>query len=140
MKDNFKLKDSFGILSLLFSDKEKYKDHPVLKRIEELPNKPLYIFHNSEVLYRSIRYNEPAPIDSIKAVVNNIIQTEDNVFQVETSTSECLMPNSLYEIEDPTILTVYITKLPDLEPGTIFNEDDLNSVMSLVGFFLSEES
>ena len=31
MKDNFKLKDSFGILSLLINDKEKYKDHPVLK-------------------------------------------------------------------------------------------------------------
>lgn len=31
MIDTFELKDSFGVLSLLFNDKEKYKDHPVLK-------------------------------------------------------------------------------------------------------------
>ena len=139
MKDNFKLKDSFGVLSLLFNDKEKYKDHPVLKRIEELPNKPLYIFHDSEVLYKSIRDKEPTSIDDILTVVSNITQTEDNAFQIETTPSECLMPNCLYKIEDPTILPVYITKLPNLEPGIIFNKDDLDSVMSLVGFFLSKE-
>lgn len=140
MKDTFQLIDSFGVLSLLFSNKEKYKDHPVLKRIEELPNKPLYIFHDCETLYRSIRYKESAPIDSIKSIVSNIIQTEDNAFQVETYTSECLMPNCLYEIEDPTILPVYITKMPNFEPGTIAQESDLDSVVSLAGFFLSEES
>lgn len=139
MKDIFTLVDSFGILSLLFNNKEKHKDHPVLKRIEELPNKPLYIFHDSEVLYKSIRDKEPTSIDDILTVVSNITQTEDNAFQIETTPSECLMPNYLYEIEDPTILPVYITKLPDLEPGTIFNEDDLDSVISLAGFFLSKE-
>lgn len=135
----FELKDSFGVLSLLFSDKEKYKDHPVLKRIEELPNKPLYIFHNSETLYKSYHDKEPISIDDILTVVSNITQTVDNTFQIETNPSECLMPNCLYEIEDPTILPVYITKLPDLEPGTIFSENDLDTVMSLVGFFLSKE-
>ena len=47
MKDIFTLVDSFGILSLLFSNKEKYKDHPVLKQIEELSTKPLYVVYNS---------------------------------------------------------------------------------------------
>jgi len=140
MKNTFKLKDTFGVLSLLFSDKEKYKDHPVLKRIEELPNKPLYIFHDSETLYKSFHDKEPAPIDSIKAIVNNITQAEDNTFQIETTPSECLMPNCLYEIEDPTILPVYLTKMPNLEPGTIVQEGDLDLIVSLAGFFLSKES
>ncbi len=59
MKDIFPLVDSFGILSLLFSNKEKYKDHPVLKQIEELSTKPLYVVFNGEALVKCIQYKQP---------------------------------------------------------------------------------
>jgi hypothetical protein len=139
MKDNFKLKDSFGILSLLINDKEKYKDHPVLKQIEELSTKPLYVVYNSEALMKCVRYGHPIPVDSIQAIANNIIQSEDNTFQIEVTPSECLMPNTLYETENPVIMPLYITKGPSLEPGTVIQEDDLDLVVSLSGFFLSKE-
>lgn len=139
MKDNFKLKDSFGILSLLINDKEKYKDHPVLKQIEELSTKPLYVVYNSETLMKCVRYGHPIPVDSIQAIANNIIQSEDNTFQIEVIPSECLMPNTLYETENPVIMPSYITKGPSLEPGTVIQEDDLDLVVSLSGFFLSKE-
>lgn len=139
MKDNFKLKDSFGILSLLINDKEKYKDHPVLKQIEELSTKPLYVVYNSEALMKCVRYGHPIHVDSIQAIANNIIQSEDNTFQIEVTPSECLMPNTLYETENPVIMPLYITKGPSLEPGTVIQEDDLDLVVSLSGFFLSKE-
>lgn len=139
MKDNFKLKDSFGILSLLINDKEKYKDHPVLKQIEELSTKPLYVVYNSEALMKCVRYGHPIPVDSIQAIANSIIQSEDNTFQIEVTPSECLMPNTLYETENPVIMPLYITKGPSLEPGTVIQEDDLDLVVSLSGFFLSKE-
>lgn len=140
MKDNFQLKDSFGILSLLFSNKEKYKEHPVLKQIEELSTKPLYVVYNSEALMKCVRYGHPIPVDSIQAVANNITQSEDNTFQIEVTPSECLMPNTLYETENPVIMPLYLTKMPNLEPGTVIQEDDLDLVVSLAGFFLSKES
>lgn len=140
MKDNFQLKDSFGILSLLFSNKEKYKDHPVLKQIEELSTKPLYVVYNSEALMKCVRYGYPIPVDSIQAVANSITQSEDNTFQIEVTPSECLMPNTLYETENPVIMPLYLTKMPNLEPGTVIQEDDLDLVVSLAGFFLSKES
>ena len=140
MKDNFQLKDSFGILSLLFSNKEKYKDHPVLKQIEELSTKPLYVVYNSEALMKCVRYGHPIPVDSIQAIANSITQSEDNTFQIEVTPSECLMPNTLYEIENPVIMPLYFTKMPNLEPGTVIQEDDLDLVVSLAGFFLSKES
>lgn len=140
MKDNFQLKDSFGILSLLFSNKEKYKDHPVLKQIEELSTEPLYVVYNSEVLMKCVRYGHPIPVDSIQAVANGITQSEDNTFQIEVTHSECLMPNTLYETENPIIMPLYLTKMPNLEPGTVIQEDDLDLVVSLAGFFLSKES
>ena len=140
MKDNFKLKDSFGILSLLFSNKEKYKDHPVLKQIEELSTKPLYVVYNSEALMKCVRYGHPIPVDSIQAVANSITQSEDNTFQIEVTPSECLMPNTLYETENPVIMPLYLTKMPNLESGTVIQEDDLDLVVSLAGFFLSKES
>ena len=140
MKDNFQLKDSFGILSLLFSNKEKYKDHPVLKQIEELSTKPLYVVYNSEALMKCVRYGHPIPVDSIQAIANSITQSEDNTFQIEVTPSECLMPNTLYETENPVIMPLYLTKMPNLESGTVIQEDDLDLVVSLAGFFLSKES
>lgn len=140
MKDNFQLRDSFGILSLLFSNKEKYKDHPVLKQIEELSTKPLYVVYNNEALMKCVRYGHPIPVDSIQAVANSITQSEDNTFQIEVTPSECLMPNTLYETENPVIMPLYLTKMPNLEPGTVIQEDDLDLVVSLAGFFLSTES
>ncbi len=140
MKDDFQLKDSFGILSLLFSNKEKYKDHPVLKQIEELSTKPLYVVYNSEALMKCVRYGHPIPVDSIQAVANSITQSEDNTFQIEVTPSECLMPNTLYETENPVIMPLYLTKMPNLESGTVIQEDDLDLVVSLAGFFLSKES
>lgn len=139
MKDNFQLKDSFGILSLLFSNKEKYKDHPVLKQIEELSTKPLYVVYNSEALMKCVRYGHPIPVDSIQAIANSITQSEDSTFQVEVTPSECLMPNTLYETENPVIMPLYLTKMPNLEPGTVIQEDDLDLVVSLAGFFLAEK-
>nr|DAS66389.1 MAG TPA: hypothetical protein [Bacteriophage sp.] len=140
MKDNFKLKDSFGILSLLFSNKEKYKDHSVLKQIEELSTKPLYVVYNSEALMKCVRYGHPIPVDSIQAIANSITQSEDNTFQIEVTPSECLMPNTLYETKNPIIMPLYLTKMPNLESGTVIQEDDLDLVVSLAGFFLSKES
>ena len=139
MKDTFKLKDSFGVLSLLFNDKEKYKDHPVLKQIEELSTKPLYVVYNGEALMKSIRYGQPIPVDSIQAIANSITQSEDNTFQIEVTSSECLMPNTLYETENPVIMPLYLTKGPSLEEGVKLQEDDLDLVVSLAGFFLSKE-
>lgn len=140
MKDTFQLKDSFGILSLLFGNKEKYKDHPVLKQIEELSTKPLYVVYNGEALMKCVRYGHPIPVDSIQAVANRITQSEDNTFQIEVTPSEYLMPNTLYETENPVIMPLYLTKGPSLEPGTIVQEGDLDLVVSLAGFFLSKES
>nr|DAR92302.1 MAG TPA: hypothetical protein [Caudoviricetes sp.] len=140
MKDIFTLVDSFGILSLLFSNKEKHKDHPVLKRIEEIPTKPLYVVYNSEALIKSIRYQQPFPVDSIQATANRVIQSEDNTFNIEVTPSECLMPNTLYETENPVIMPLYLTKGPSLEEGVKLQEDDLDLVVSLAGFFLSKES
>lgn len=140
MKNTFELKDSFGILSLLFSNKEKYKDHPVLKQIEELSTKPLYVVYNSEALMKCVRYGHPIPIDSIQAIANRITQSEDNTFQIEVTPSECLMPNTLYETENPVIMPLYLTKMPNSEPGTVIQEDDLDLVVSLAGFFLSTQS
>lgn len=140
MKDIFTLVDSFGILSLLFGDKEKYKDHPVLKQIEELPTKPLYVVYNGEALMKCVRYGQPIPVDSIQAIANSITQSEDNTFQIEVAPSEYLMPNTLYETENPVIMPLYLTKMPNLEPGTVIQEDDLDLVVSLAGFFLSKES
>ena len=139
MKDNFKLKDSFGILSLLFSNKEKYKDHSVLKQIEELSTKPLYVVYNSEALMNCVRYGHHIPVDSIQAIANSITQSEDNTFQIEVIPSECLMPNTLYETENPVIMPLYLTKMPNLESGTVIQEDDLDLVVSLAGFFLAEK-
>lgn len=140
MKNTFKLKDSFGILSLLFSNKEKYKDHPVLKQIEELSTKPLYVVYNSEALMKCVRYGHPIPVDSIQAVANSITQSEDNTFQIGVTPSECLMPNTLYETENPVIVPLYLTKGSSLEEGIKLQEDDLDLVVSLAGFFLSKES
>lgn len=139
MKDNFKLRDSFGILSLLFSNKEKYKDHPVLKQIEELSTKPLYVVYNSEALMKCVRYGHPIPVDSIQAVANSITQSEDNTFVIEVTLSECLMPNTLYETANPVIAPLYITKIPSLKEGDKLQEDDLDLVVSLAGFFLAEK-
>lgn len=139
MKDNFQLRDSFGILSLLFSNKEKYKDHPVLKQIEELSTKPLYVVYNSEALMNCVRYGHPIPVDSIQAIANSITQSEDNTFQIEVTPSECLMPNTLYETENPVIMPLYLTKGFSLEEGVKLQEDDSDLVVSLVGFFLSKE-
>lgn len=140
MKNTFKLKDSFGILSLLFNDKEKYKDHPVLKQIEELSTKPLYVVYNSEALMKCVRYGHPIPVDSIQAVANSITQSEYNTFQIEVTPSECLMPNTLYETINPVIMPLYLTKGPSLEEGVKLQEDGLDLVVSLAGFFLSKES
>lgn len=139
MKDTFQLRDSFGILSLLFSNKEKYKDHPVLKQIEELTTKPLYVVYNSEALMKCVRYGHPIPVDSIQAMANSITQSEDNSFVIETVLSECLMPNTLHETANPVIMPLYITKGFSFEPGTIAQEDDLDLVLSLAGFFLAEK-
>lgn len=140
MKNTFKLKDSFGILSLLFDNKEKYKDHPVLKQIEELSAKPLYVVYNGEALMKCVRYGHPIPVDSIQAVANSITQSEDNTFVIEVTPSEGLMPNTLYETENPVIMPLYLTKMPNLEPGIVIQEDDLDLIVSLAGFFLSKES
>ena len=140
MKDTFQLRDSFGILSLLFSNKEKYKDHPVLKQIEELSTKPLYVVYNGAALTKSIQYQQPFPVDSIQATANSITQSEDNTFDIVVTPSEGLMPNTLYETVNPVIMPLYLTKGPSLEPGTIVQEDDLDLVVSLAGFFLSKES
>ena len=139
MKNTFQLKDSFGILSLLFSNKEKYKDHPVLKQIEELSTKPLYVVFNSVALTKCVRYGHPIPVDSIQAVANSITQSEDNTFQIEVTPSECLMPNTLYETAYPVIMPLYITNIPSLKEGDKLQEDDLDLVVSLAGFFLSEK-
>lgn len=139
MKDTFQLRDSFGILSLLFSNKEKYKDHPVLKQIEELPTKPLYVVYNSEALMKCVRYGHPIPVDSIQAMASSITQSEDNTFQIEVTPSECLMPNTLYETENPVIMPLYITNIPSLKEGDRLQEDDLDLVVSLTGFFLAEK-
>ena len=140
MKDIFTLVDSFGILSLLFSNKEKYKDHPVLKRIEELSTKPLYVVYNGEALVKCIQYRLPIPVDSIEAIANGITQSEDNAFQIEVTPSEYLMPNILYETVNPVIEPLYITNIPSLKEGDKLQEDDLDLVVSLAGFFLSKES
>lgn len=139
MKDTFQLKDSFGVLSLLFSNKEKYKDHPVLKQIEELPSKPLYVVYNGEALMKCVRYGHPIPVDSIEAIANGITQSEDNTFVIEVTPSECLMPNTLYETANTVIAPLYITKIPSLKEGDKLQEDDLDLVVSLVGFFLAEK-
>lgn len=139
MKDIFTLVDSFGILSLLFSNKEKYKDHPVLKRIEEMPTKPLYVVYNGAALTKSIQYQQPFPVDSIQATANRITQSEDNTFSIEVTPSECLMPNTLYETANPVIAPLYITKIPSLKEGDKLQEDDLDLVISLAGFFLAEK-
>lgn len=139
MKDSFQLRDSFGILSLLFSNKEKYKDHLVLKQIEELSTNPLYVVYNSEALMKCVRYGHPIPVDSIQAVANRITQSEDNTFIIEVTPSECLMPNTLYETANPIIMPLYITKGFSFEPGTIAQENDLDLVVSLAGFFLAEK-
>lgn len=139
MKDVFTLVDSFGILSLLFNNKEKYKDHPVLKRIEEMHTKPLYVVYNSAALTMSIQYQQPFPVDSIQATANRITQSEDNTFNIEVTTSECLMPNTLYETANPVIMPLYITKIPSLKEGDKLQEDDLDLVVSLAGFFLAEK-
>lgn len=139
MKDTFQLKDSFGVLSLIFSNKEKYKDHPVLKQIEELPSKPLYVVYNGEALMKCVRYGRPIPVDSIQAVANGITQSEDNTFVIEVAPSECLMPNTLYETANPVIAPLYITKIPSLKEGDKLQEDDLDLVVSLAGFFLAEK-
>lgn len=139
MKDTFQLKDSFGVLSLLFSNKEKYKDHPVLKQIEELPSKPLYVVYNGEALMKCVRYGHPIPVDSIQAIANGITQSEDNTFVIEVAPSECLMPNTLYETANPVIAPLYITKIPSLKEGDKLQEDDLDLVVSLAGFFLAEK-
>lgn len=139
MKDIFTLVDSFGILSLLFSNKEKYKDHPVLKQIEELSTKPLYVVYNSEALMKCVRFGHPIPVDSIQAVANSITQSEDNTFNIEVTPSECLMPNTLYETANPVIMPLYLTKGFSFEPSTIAQEDDLDLVISLAGFFLAEK-
>lgn len=139
MKNIFKLKDSFGVLSLLFSDKEKYKDHPVLKQIEELSTKPLYVVYNSEALMKCVRYGHPIPVDSIQATASRITQSEDNTFSIEVTPSECLMPNTLYETANPVIAPLYITKIPSLKEGDKLQEDDLDLVISLAGFFLAEK-
>lgn len=139
MKDTFQLRDSFGVLSLLFSNKEKYKDHPVLKQIGELPSKPLYVVYNGEVLMKCVRYGHPIPVDSIEAIANGITQSEDNTFVIEVTPSECLMPNTLYETANPVIAPLYITKIPSLKEGDKLQEDDLDLVVSLAGFFLAEK-
>ena len=139
MKDTFQLRDSFGILSLLFSNKEKYKDHPVLKQIEELSTKPLYVVYNGEALTKCVRYGHPIPVDSIQAVTNSITQSEDNSFVIEVTPSEGLMPNTLYETINPVIMPLYLTKGPSLEEGVKLQEDDLDLVISLAGFFLAEK-
>ena len=139
MKDIFTLVDSFGILSLLFSNKEKYKDHPVLKRIEEMSTKPLYVVYNGEALTKSIQYQQPFPVDSIQATANRITQSEDNTFNIEVTPSECLMPNTLYETVNLVIMPLYITKIPSLKEGDKLQEDDLALVVSLAGFFLAEK-
>lgn len=139
MKDTFQLKDSFGVLSLLFSNKEKYKDHPVLKQIGELPSKPLYVVYNGEALMKCVRYGRPIPVDSIEAIANGITQSEDNTFVIEVTPSECLMPNTLYETANPVIAPLYITKIPSLKEGDKLQEDDLDLVVSLAGFFLAEK-
>ena len=139
MKNTFQLRDSFGILSLLFSNKEKYKGHPVLKQIEELSTKPLYVVFNGEALTKCVRYGHPIPVDSIQAVANSITQSEDNTFQIEVIPSECLMPNTLYETANPVIMPLYITNIPSLKEGDKLQEDDLDLVISLAGFFLAEK-
>lgn len=139
MKNTFQLRDSFGILSLLFSNKEKYKDHPVLKQIEELSVKPLYVVFNSVALMKCVRYGHPIPVDSIQAVANSITQSEDNTFVIEVTPSECLMPNTLYETANPVIMPLYITNIPSLKEGDKLQEDDLDLVISLAGFFLAEK-
>ena len=139
MKNTFQLRDSFGILSLLFSNKEKYKDHPVLKQIEELSTKPLYVVFNTEALMKSTRYGQPIPVDSIQATASNITQSEDNTFDIVVTPSEGLMPNTLYETINPVIMPLYLTKGPSLEEGVKLQEDDLDLVVSLAGFFLAEK-
>nr|DAO83392.1 MAG TPA: hypothetical protein [Caudoviricetes sp.] len=139
MKDTFQLRDSFGILSLLFSNKEKYKDHPVLKQIEELSTKPLYVVYNSEALTKCVRNGHPIPVVSIQAVANSITQSENNTFIIEVTPSEGLMPNTLYETVNPVIMPLYITNIPSLKEGDKLQEDDLDLVISLAGFFLAEK-
>jgi len=139
MKDIFTLVDSFGILSLLFSNKEKYKDHPVLKRIEEMPTKPLYVVYNGTALTKCVRYGHPIPVDSIEAIANGITQSEDSTFSIEVTPLECLMPNTLYETPNPVIMPLYITNIPSLKEGDKLQKDDLDLVISLAGFFLAEK-
>lgn len=139
MKDVFTLVDSFGILFLLFSNKEKYKDHSVLKRIEEMSTKPLYVVYNGAALTKSIQYQQPFPVDSIQAVANRITQSENNTFIIEVTPSEGLMPNTLYETVNPVIMPLYITNIPSLKEGDKLQEDDLDLVISLAGFFLAEK-
>lgn len=139
MKDIFTLVDSFGILSLLFSNKEKHKDHPVLKQIEELSTKPLYVVYNGAALTKCIQYNQPFPVDSIQATASKITQSEDNTFDIVVTPSEFLMPNTLYETLNPVIMPLYITKIPSLKEGVKLQEDDLDLVVSLAGFFLAEK-
>ena len=49
------------------------------------------------------------------------------------------MPNTLYETANPVIMPLYLTKGFSFEPSTIAQEDDLDLVISLAGFFLAEK-
>ena len=95
--------------------------------------------YNSEALMKCVRYGHPIPVDSIQAVANSITQSEDNSFVIETVLSECLMPNTLYETANPVIIPLYLTNIPSLKEGDKLQEDDLDLVISLAGFFLVEK-
>lgn len=49
------------------------------------------------------------------------------------------MPNTLYETVNPVIMPLYITNIPSLKEGDKLQEDDLDLVISLAGFFLAEK-
>jgi hypothetical protein len=82
---------------------------------------------------------QPFPVDSIQAVANRITQSENNTFIIEVTPSEGLMPNTLYETVNPVIMPLYITNIPSLKEGDKLQEDDLDLVISLAGFFLAEK-
>lgn len=88
---------------------------------------------------KCVRYGHPIPVDSIQATANRITKSEDNTFNIEVTPSECLMPNTLYETANPVIMPLYITKIPSLKEGDKLQEDDLDLVVSLAGFFLAEK-
>ena len=136
MIDTFELKDSFGVLSLLFNDKEKYKDHPVLKQLGELKTHPLYICHPAYVntVYRT--YEEPIPPDRILGIVDNINLKADQTFDIDVIYAEYLTPNALQETDKEFIIyPVYMTnKL--LEEGTLLT--DPSCIQKLTCFFAKE--